>query len=109
MDNKKRFILVFIGTATLLFGLFYFYPAQVFEGKVVGESGELIMDLSLRTLLFGDELPSNLNSENIISIGPTLSGWLILFVIIIGLPFMLAYRSTVKRPEKAAVIEREEE
>ena len=92
-----KFIGIFFGTAGLLLCFFYFYPAHIFESKVIGISGEVVLDLSLKSIFFKQDLPSQLNPQNIISIQPTVSGYLILFICTIALPLMLAYRLTMKK------------
>ncbi len=93
-----KFALVFIGSAVVLFTFFYFYPAEIFEGTVIDANGTpTVMDLSLRSLFWGENLPSSLVVENIVKIKPTTAGWLLLGICNLGLPLMLAYRTKVDR------------
>ena len=101
MNNTLKFILVFIGSGAALFLIFYFYPAEIFDAKAIGKTGdEVPVSLSMRAFLGRGELPSSLNPENVAEIKRSLSGWMILFICVIGLPFMIAYRSILTKREK---------
>jgi len=90
-----KFILVFVVSALAFFLFFYLYPAAVFESKIIGINQELVGDLSLKSILSRTDLPDGLNIQNITKIQPTFSGFLILFICVIGLPLMIAYRFTL--------------
>ena len=92
-----RSTLIFFLAFALLFSFFYFYPAQVFESKVSGNGNELILNLSLKNILLGDDLPKHLNPANIQSIRPTFTGFMMLLICLIALPIMIAYRATLKK------------
>jgi len=103
MIITMRPILIFILSFVILFAFFYFYPAHIFESKVVGDSSEMILDLSLKNILLGEDLPAQLNPENINSIRPTISGFMILLICLIALPIMIAYRTTISKKSKEEI------
>lgn len=93
-----KFVITFIGTAVLFLAFFYFYPAEIFESVVEDVNGtKIIMDLSIKSIFFGENIPESLVKENISNISLTTAGWLILFICNFGLPLMIAYRTTVAR------------
>ena len=101
MNNTLKFILVFIGSGAIMFLIFYFYPAEIFDAKAIGKSGdEVPVSLSMRAFLGKGELPTSLNPENVVEIKRSLSGWMILFICVIGLPLMFAYRSILTKHPK---------
>ena len=104
-----RAVIVFVACSLLMFFVFYFYPAEIFEAKVVNYFGEFEQDMSLRTMLTHQNLPENIVPDTLVSIRPTIKGGLILFICIIGLPIMVAWRTTVKkyRPDAGEVDEPE--
>lgn len=100
-----KVVTVFLVSAAAFFCIFYFYSADIFECRVVeanpyAEGGQVdyTVDASLKTALFGTDLPQEINSDTFVKIGPTWKGIMILFVCLIGLPAMIAWRSIVKRP-----------
>lgn len=95
-----RPILIFILSFAVMFAFFYFYPAHIFESKVIGNGSELTVDLSLKNILFSEDLPAQLNPANIKSIRPTISGFMILLICLIALPGMIAYRTTISKKSK---------
>lgn len=92
-----KFVLIFLGTAFLLLCFFYFYPAHIFEAKITGIGNEVVVDLSLKNIFFRQDLPAQFNPQNIASIAPTVSGYLILLICTIALPAMVAYRLTMPK------------
>ncbi|MBK9190147.1 MAG: hypothetical protein IPM77_00890 [Crocinitomicaceae bacterium] len=96
-----RFFLIFIVSSAALFAFFYFYSANIFNCTLTGEFAEINADLSLKTILSGEQLPAELITANIQTVKPTLQGYMILFICLIGLPLMIAYRLTKARPNEA--------
>ena len=94
-----KFTLIFLISSSTLSLFFYFYPAHIFESKISGNGTEVVMDLSLKSVFFKQNLPENLNPENITSIKLTTSGFMILIVCLAGLPLMIAYRFSMKKKE----------
>jgi hypothetical protein len=98
LNNTAKFILVFLGSSLALFLIFYFYPAEIFEAVVYGADGDsLAVDLSLKGFLFESDFPNTVVAEHVVRIDKKLSGWMIMFVCLIGLPLMFAYRSIVSK------------
>lgn len=101
-----KVVTVFLISAAAFFCIFYFYPAEIFECRVVelnaawieGEAS-YVTEASLKTSLFGTDLPQEVDPETLVKITPTWKGLIIMFVCLIGLPAMIAWRSVVKRPE----------
>ena len=102
MSSTTKFILVFIGSGIAMFLIFYFYPAEIFDATVTGINGtEMETSLSLRAFLGNGDLPDDVNAANVLEVKNKLSGWMILFICVLGLPLMFAYRSVVtKEPRK---------
>ncbi|MBL7897414.1 MAG: hypothetical protein JNJ99_02680 [Crocinitomicaceae bacterium] len=96
-----RFFLIFIVSSAALFAFFYFYSANIFNCTISGQFTEINADLSLRAVLFNENLPAELLTANIQSVKPTLQGYMILFICLIGLPLMIAYRFTKVKPNEA--------
>jgi len=102
MMITMRPIFIFLLSFAVLLAFFYFYPAHIFESKITGTGSELIVDLSLKNILFSEDLPEQLNPANINSIRPTVSGLVILLICLVGIPLMIAYRFSMmkKKDEK---------
>ncbi|MEX1003654.1 MAG: hypothetical protein WDZ35_16160 [Crocinitomicaceae bacterium] len=98
MNNTVKFILVFLGSAIFMFLVFYFYPAEIFDAKVVGkDGGEVATNVSLRAFFGIGELPQHIHAENVVQLKKPLSGWMVVFICLLGLPLMIAYRSTITK------------
>lgn len=100
MDTQAKWVkvlVIFTVTALLMFAIFYVYPAQIFESRIVEYESDYTADLSLTNILFHQDLPDFVNRDALVSIRPTVRGGLVLFICIIGLPGMIAWRSVVKR------------
>jgi hypothetical protein len=100
-SDQMRFFLIFIASSAALFAFFYFYSANIFNCTLSGEFSEINADLSLKAIFFNGQLPAELISANIIAIKPTLQGYMILFICLIGLPLMIAYRFSKPRQKEA--------
>ncbi|MCB9225012.1 MAG: hypothetical protein R2780_05240 [Crocinitomicaceae bacterium] len=102
MSDTQKFILVFLGSGAAMFLIFYLYPAEIFDAKIVGlDGGEVEASLSLKAFLFNGKLPDSINVENVTAIKRSLSGWMVFFVCVIGLPLMFAYRSIITKNPKS--------
>lgn len=95
----KKQILIFVGLSILSFSIFYFTSVQVFDGVIDFESGaqkfSVEKPLSLSDLF-------NKNSQEAIDAGvkdvrlkPV--GWMLLFILIIGLPILISYRIGLRK------------
>jgi hypothetical protein len=98
MSNPAKFILVFLGSGIAMFLIFYFYPAEIFDAKVIGLDGsEMETSLSMKAFFGNGKLPDDVNPYNVAEIKNALSGWMIMFICLIGLPLMFAYRSVITK------------
>ena len=105
MNKTTTFVLTFIGSGIALFLIFYFYDAQIFDVRLnhalwkepSADQTDLKSFLGMRP-----EWEAEL-AENGVTIKRSLSGWMILFILTIGLPAMIAYRvAYAKRPNASA-------
>ncbi|MCG8577634.1 MAG: hypothetical protein MI810_22325 [Flavobacteriales bacterium] len=101
--GKLKVFGIFLLTTVLCFALFYFYPAEIFETEIT-EKGDIFYtrDLSLRTVLFGQSLPDYIDIANLTGLRLTWKGIIVMIVCIVGLPAMIAYRTTVNRSPRAS-------
>lgn len=98
MNNTLKFILVFLGSGAAMFLIFYLYPAEIFDAKVIGrDGGEVEVALSLKAFFGTGTLPDSVNPANVVEVKRMLSGWMIAFICLVGLPIMFAYRSIVTK------------
>ena len=88
---------VFILASVLCFFVFYVAPSEIFEVTVTEYAAEYPLDLSLRTLIWQEDLPESVNQNALVSIWPTPKCFALLFVCIIGVPLLLAWRATMSR------------
>ena len=79
---KKPF-LIFIVVAILMNAFIYFYPADIFQYEF---GNNAIKDVTLKSL-FNENSFSNL----------TLKGWFLLAICSIGIPAIIAWRSTLTK------------
>ncbi|MBN4072888.1 hypothetical protein JYT74_02485 [Crocinitomix catalasitica] len=91
---------IFLVTTALFFAFFYFYPAEIFECTVDEGYITYTKDLSLKAVLFGQAYPDVINVQDLVNISLSWKGMVIMFVCILGLPAMMAWRSTVKRTSR---------
>ncbi len=92
----KKPVIVFIIAFIVLLSFFYFYPAQVFPAVVADQNGTFTQDISLQEL-FNQTLINNPVKSLNYSCTPTFQGWFLMLIIFIGLPIMIAYRTTLKK------------
>jgi len=78
---KKPF-LIFIVVAILMNAFIYFYPADIFQYQF----GNAVKDVTLESL-FNENYFSNL----------TLKGWFMLAICSVGIPVIIAWRSTLTK------------
>lgn len=87
-----RFVGLFVLVFVLLLLFFYAYPAEIFNADIKNEFATINADITLRTLLFKEDFPNGIMSENVNSVKLTLQGWLFMAACLIGLPAMVALR-----------------
>jgi len=78
----KKPIIIFIVVAILMNAFIYFYPADIFQY----EFGNAVKDVTLKSM-FNQNSFSNL----------TLKGWFMLVICSIGIPIIIAWRSTLTK------------
>jgi hypothetical protein len=93
-----RFFLIFLCAAAGFFAFFYFYPAAIFQATLSSQMARVTTDISLQTLLFKTDFPNGILAENVTDVNLTVQGMLILFICLIALPLMIAYRFTKNKP-----------
>lgn len=92
MNKKTTFILTFIGSGIAMFLIFYFYPAQIFDVEFVGPYAESSQVVSMKQFLRLDKEFMAVMDISSTEMKRQISGWMILFICLIGLPAMIAYR-----------------
>ena len=95
-----KFALTMTGGIIVLFLLFYFYPTPLYEAIVIGESGEIAVDVAMKAFWNTHFLPSEINATNVTRVVPTIRGWLVIFIIHLGTPLMIAWRVATVKKEK---------
>ncbi|OIQ27417.1 MAG: hypothetical protein BM555_06105 [Crocinitomix sp. MedPE-SWsnd] len=111
MTGKTKFILIFLGSGIAMFLIFYFYPADIFDGKIVGPEAEAERTVSMKAFLGLDDAFNQEVDSKGFSFERKLSGWMILIILTIGMPLMFAYRGTLDKKgakSKAAQTDSEE-
>ena len=97
VDKKTKFTLVFLGSGAVMFLIFYFYPAKIFDVWYQGSISQVEEQVSLKEFFGWDnELKNNLANQGI-ELERKLSGWMIALIILVGMPAMFAYRSLVSK------------
>lgn len=93
-------IIGFSALVALVFAaFFYFYPAQIFEAKIIENGTAYALDISLKSYLDHASLPQVVSQQNLISVTPTWKGFLLLVICLIGIPIMLGYRIATNKTD----------
>ncbi|MFD1553150.1 hypothetical protein DNU06_12530 [Putridiphycobacter roseus] len=92
----KKPVLVFIITSLVMLSFFYFYPAKVFPTVITDLNGTYTQDFSLQELI-KQETDNNPVKSIQYTCTPTFQGWFLMSIIFIGLPIMIAFRTTLKK------------
>jgi len=97
----KKAYLIFIGVAIAMSSFMYFYPADIFEAEVslAGESsnGNLIKEITLKQIISQSTFSNQTETTQNQTISPTLKGWFMLFICTLGIPAIIAWRSTLTK------------
>lgn len=93
----KNPYLIFIAVALIMGSLFYFYPAELFEATTNYTDGELTKEVTLKQLISQKTWPDSLNTIKNQEVLPTTKGWVMLFICLIGIPSLIAWRSTLTK------------
>ena len=95
-----KIILTYIGVIAAFFCFFFFYSAEIFEAKVLENSASYTIDIGLRGFMNWDYLPEAVSTTRVVDVMPTWKGWFLLFICLIGVPLMIAYRILLMQAEK---------
>jgi len=93
----KKPYLIFIGVALVMALLLYFYPADVFEATTTFTDGELTKEVTLKQLISQNTWPDSTDTIKNQSVSPTVKGWIMLVIGLIGIPGLIAWRSTLTK------------
>lgn len=93
----KKTYLIFIGVSVVMTLLLYFYPADIFEAITTYTDGELTKDVTLKQLLSQNTWPDSVDFIKNQSVHPTTKGWAMLLICFIGIPGLMAWRSTLTK------------
>ena len=92
MSNKAVFIFTLLGSGIAFFLIFYFYPTQIFDVKLISPVAENTEMVSMKMFLGLDEsFNTDLNNRGIV-MEKMLAGWMLFLILVAGIPAMLAYR-----------------
>ena len=85
-----------------MFLIFYLYPAEIFDVDISNEVVQKTEEIHLKAFLGMDERFNIWLHQNDYEMKRKLSGWMILLICTLGLPAMIAIRTTVskKNPEE---------
>lgn len=109
MNKTTAFILTFLGSGMALFLIFYFYPARIFDVNLIGQLSENAETVDLQIFLGLDaDFIAQLERGGI-EMKRLVSGWLILIILLLGLPAMIAYRVTYAKKREDTPSQSEEQ
>lgn len=102
MDNKWAKVMLYSLVAIALFtAFFYFYSAAIFEAEIIELTGSAYqMDVSLKAFFDTAALPKAVSVDLVKYVNPTIKGWLLLVICLVGTPIMIGYRLATTNPEK---------
>jgi hypothetical protein len=93
----KKVYLIFIGISAIMGLLLYFYPADIFQAITTYADGELTKDVTLKQLISQNTWPDSVDFLKNQSVNPTTKGWAMLLICFIGIPGLMAWRSTLTK------------
>ena len=93
----KKPYLIFLGVALVMTLLLYFYPADLFEAETTFTDGALTKDVTLKQIISQSTWEDSKETIQNQIVTPTLKGWTMLFICLIGLPGLIAWRSTMTK------------
>lgn len=82
----KKPYLIFIAVACILNAFIYFYPADIFPVEM---ANGLLKDVTLKDMM-SKEIDVSINDL-------TFKGWFLLFICSVGIPAIIAWRSTLTK------------
>ncbi len=94
----KKPLLIFIVFSSVLTFLFFFFPINLFDGKIVVENGlqSYTADDNLSLSNFIGIGIEGMNEQGIVDFYLTAKGVILAFIYILGFPGLLAYRIHLK-------------
>tara|TARA_B110000285_G_C14755207_1_gene437050 strand:- start:236 stop:538 length:303 start_codon:yes stop_codon:yes gene_type:complete len=94
----KKPLLIFIVFSSVLTFLFFFFPINLFDGKIVVENGlqSYTADDNLSLSNFIGIGIEGMNEQGIVDFYLTAKGVILAFIYILGFPGLLAYRIYLK-------------
>ena len=94
----KKPLLIFIVFSSVLTFLFFFFPINLFDGKIVIENGlqSYTADDNLSLSNFIGIGIEGMNEQGIVDFYLTAKGVILAFIYILGFPGLLAYRIYLK-------------
>ena len=94
----KKPLLIFIVFSSVLAFLFFFFPINLFDGKIVIENGlqSYTADDNLSLSNFIGIGIEGMNEQGIVDFYLTAKGVILAFIYILGFPGLLAYRIYLK-------------
>lgn len=94
----KKPLLIFIVFSSVLAFLFFFFPINLFDGKIVVENGlqSYTADDNLSLSNFIGIGIEGMNEQGIVDFYLTAKGVILAFIYILGFPGLLAYRIHLK-------------
>lgn len=95
MNNKKKSVLIFLGSGAAMFLIFYFLPMEIFEVRYLSPIAESEQYVTLQGFLGLDAALNEELSATNLEMKRASAGYLLSFICLVGLPFMLAYRSII--------------
>jgi len=93
----KKPYLIFLGVALVMSLLLYFYPADIFQATTTFTDGDLTKDVTLKQIISQNTWPDSVETIQNQKVSPTVKGWAMLFICLIGMPGLMAWRSTLTK------------
>lgn len=109
MSKSVKFTLVFIGSSAVMFLFLYGTNSMIFDADFYDDYRRIHEELTIKEFLgFSDNLNAMLQ-ENGYQLERKISGWLMLFICLIGLPAMIGLRAVVSKKSKEQAEEKTSE
>lgn len=90
-----------LGAIVAFVCFFYFYSADIFEAAIIESTGSAYsLDIALKGFFDLSELPKAVSKDLVTSVSPTLKGWFLLVICLVGIPIMIGYRLATTKPRE---------
>ncbi|WP_139134276.1 hypothetical protein [Crocinitomix algicola] len=100
MNKNLRVSLYSLVTIAVFCTFFYLYPAAIFEAKIVEVGTSYVNDISLAGFFNARDLPTVVSIKHLVNVTPTWKGWLLLIIILVGIPIMIGFRLNLLKDTK---------